>query len=546
MNLACSNNLNFDTRENQMEFSYFKKRIIVCLFFFNFFLALSFPYLLFSQQWTEPEIIAINRNVLNLVMTLDSKESIHLIWVENTDDHPSPDSLYFWLNNNNTWLQLGTYGVDSLKIMYLNDLAIAADQNDNVHLVWGMKRLTQNPLGFMNFIFYRRFSNNIWEDPEVLHDFGLTSGGNQLGIQAFSDNEVVTYWTQVGGFPAIYFKQLHNFEWKSVANAIPQFSQKYNGTSHDPSVTTGPGDSLHITFIGSKDGNGLLSANFNNFLHYACKSINDSEWCFIKEIYRNQSVISSEPKIIVTNDGCRHIFWYIDQNADLWLDNIYYTFSTDGKSWSTPLNLTKYDPVSYRFPHSIKVVEDKSGNLHLIWHYAQFSFPFVHNHYYYLNGREHNWSNPVPVFSENVAIVKGIFDLAIDKDDRLHFVWVEGMTEGEDVLTQVKYATAKLATLIRIKEQVKQTKLKKSNSLKCYPNPFNANIIIEYQLSENSDVFLAIYDLAGREIKRLVNSYLTEGSYEIKFNNSNHPSGIYFVKMQIKQEILISKLILIK
>lgn len=323
-----------------MRFKYIKSGINYNLFLIILFFFHSFPYLLFSQQWSEPEIIAINRNALNLAMTLDSKGRVHLVWSENIDDHPSPDSLYFWIKENNNWFQLTTFGVDTLKIMYMSELKIVADRNDKLHLVWGMKRLTQNPLGFMNFIYYRKFSNNIWETSRVLHDFGSTPGGNQLGILPISDKDILTYWTQAGNFPTIYFKRLHNGKWKTAVIAIPQFSEKYNGSSNSPSVTTGPGDSLHITFIGSKYGNGLLSTNFQNIVYYACKGINDSDWCFIKEIYRNQSVICTNLEIIVTKDGCRHIFWYVDNNADLFLDNIYYSYSYNGKSWPALMNLT--------------------------------------------------------------------------------------------------------------------------------------------------------------------------------------------------------------
>lgn len=543
--LANSNNLFINIGANQMEYNYIRNRIIVNLVSFILFLILSFPYLLYSQQWTKPEIITINRNALNLVIALDSKERIHLIWTENTDDHPSPDSIYFWLKENNNWFQLSTFGTDTLKLIYMSDLAIVANQNDKLHLVWGMKRLTQNPLGFMDFIYYRKFFNTNWVSPKVLHDFGSTTGGNQLGICAISDIDILTYWTQAGGSPTVYFKQLHNDEWKSPVIAIPQFSEKFNGSSSDPSVTIGPGDSLHIAFIGSKYGNSLLSTNFKNSVYYAGKDITDSDWNIIKEIYLNPAAICANPEIIVTQDGFRHIFWYVDNNADLFLDDIYYSYSFNGKLWSTPINLTNYTTALNRFPHSLKIVADRLGKLHLIWHYAQFPFPYEHNHYYYVHGREQSWSEPITIFSENVNIIKGKFDLAIDNDDRLHFVWLEGMYEGDDVLMKIKHATAELITA-DIDEEATSPQFIENFSLSCFPNPFNAITNIKYIIPSKGLVSLSIYDLTGREIKKLVDNFQNSGYYQMDFSACKHTSGIYFIRLEFKKHVLTHKLLIIK
>ncbi|MBV6510737.1 MAG: hypothetical protein FMNOHCHN_00214 [Ignavibacteriaceae bacterium] len=60
-----------------------------------------------------------------------------------------------------------------------------------------------------------------------------------------------------------------------------------------------------------------------------------------------------------------------------------------------------------------------------------------------------------------------------------------------------------------------------------YPNPFNPETVISYQVQEAGMVTLKIYDLLGREVSTLVNESKAAGYYQEQFNGSVLPSGIY-------------------
>jgi hypothetical protein len=63
---------------------------------------------------------------------------------------------------------------------------------------------------------------------------------------------------------------------------------------------------------------------------------------------------------------------------------------------------------------------------------------------------------------------------------------------------------------------------------------------------QTSDVKLVIYDILGKEISTLVNESLQPGSYEVTFDGSNLPSGIYFYQLRAGDYIETKKLILLK
>jgi hypothetical protein len=60
-----------------------------------------------------------------------------------------------------------------------------------------------------------------------------------------------------------------------------------------------------------------------------------------------------------------------------------------------------------------------------------------------------------------------------------------------------------------------------------YPNPVVSGTKIGYSLTERTPVILAVHDLLGREIRRLVNTAQDAGAYTVNFDASNLPSGLY-------------------
>ncbi|RLI60873.1 MAG: hypothetical protein DRO67_08590 [Candidatus Asgardarchaeum californiense] len=79
-----------------------------------------------------------------------------------------------------------------------------------------------------------------------------------------------------------------------------------------------------------------------------------------------------------------------------------------------------------------------------------------------------------------------------------------------------------------------------------YPNPFNPTTTIKYDIREISFVSLKAYDVLGSEITTLVNEEKPVGTYEVVFNASQYPSGIYFYRLQTGNFVETKKMILLK
>lgn len=84
-----------------------------------------------------------------------------------------------------------------------------------------------------------------------------------------------------------------------------------------------------------------------------------------------------------------------------------------------------------------------------------------------------------------------------------------------------------------------------------YPNPFNPLTVIEYSvpnntLKNNSKVEMFVYDLLGQELVKLVDDYKNPGNYQVFFNGSQFPSGVYYYSLSIEGATKIKKMILLK
>jgi len=65
-----------------------------------------------------------------------------------------------------------------------------------------------------------------------------------------------------------------------------------------------------------------------------------------------------------------------------------------------------------------------------------------------------------------------------------------------------------------------------------YPNPFNPATVIRFDLPENSDVRLKVFDMLGRKVETLVSGQVPAGRHEVNFDASGLPSGIYIYRLQ--------------
>ena len=84
-----------------------------------------------------------------------------------------------------------------------------------------------------------------------------------------------------------------------------------------------------------------------------------------------------------------------------------------------------------------------------------------------------------------------------------------------------------------------------------YPNPFNPVTTLQYDLPENANVNITIYDMMGRQVKTLVNGSQTAGYRSIQWNANNDrnepvSAGLYLYSIAAGNFRQTKKMILLK
>ena len=83
------------------------------------------------------------------------------------------------------------------------------------------------------------------------------------------------------------------------------------------------------------------------------------------------------------------------------------------------------------------------------------------------------------------------------------------------------------------------------------PNPFNPTTTIRYDLPENADVKLIVYNLLGREVIRLAEGNMPPGYHAAVWHGRDTagravPSGLYIARLATLKYTKSIKMILLK
>ncbi|MBN2543607.1 S8 family serine peptidase [bacterium] len=84
-----------------------------------------------------------------------------------------------------------------------------------------------------------------------------------------------------------------------------------------------------------------------------------------------------------------------------------------------------------------------------------------------------------------------------------------------------------------------------------YPNPFNGNTRIDFEVPDNNKIRISIFDIQGREIKVLEYGRILQGRHSIYWDGTSNSekkvsSGIYFVQLVSENKRIVNKMLYLK
>ncbi len=79
-----------------------------------------------------------------------------------------------------------------------------------------------------------------------------------------------------------------------------------------------------------------------------------------------------------------------------------------------------------------------------------------------------------------------------------------------------------------------------------YPNPFNPTTTIPYEITEDAEVRLTVWNMIGQKVATLVDGMVEAGTHEETWNAQSMPSGIYIARFEVNGNVFTRKMTLIK
>jgi len=135
----------------------------------------------------------------------------------------------------------------------------------------------------------------------------------------------------------------------------------------------------------------------------------------------------------------------------------------------------------------------------------------------------------------NTQAQSSVYNVFMTPDTKAFGVGANGATfKNNTVITSIAGNETGLPTSYRLEQN--------------YPNPFNPTTTIKFALPKTGLVSLKIYDVAGREVMRLINNQSMNAGYQTQFfNGSMLSSGIYFYSLIVDNKLVdTKKMVLIK
>lgn len=135
-------------------------------------------------------------------------------------------------------------------------------------------------------------------------------------------------------------------------------------------------------------------------------------------------------------------------------------------------------------------------------------------------------------------------DMSVSESGEIFVAWSERSTLQPDV-TRIRIAALDWDTPLAVEERnLAPTPV--SFSLSAYPNPFNSELRIWYEVAKSQDVSLLVYDLTGREVATLYAGMQSAGKHDVSWNAGSFSSGVYFVRLFAEEGSAVEKVLLMK
>ncbi len=434
----------------------------------------------------------------------NSGNYVHVVWEETRDGN---SEVYYKrsIDGGTTW------GTDT---RLTNDLENSASPSiavngSNIYIVWAERRNGNDE------IYYKNSTDNglTWSPDARLTNNTYTS--QQPCINVLNSNLHIMWIDNRDGNNEIYYKRSTNsgFSWGSDIRLTNN-----SASSFQQSLTIN-GIEIHAAWTDTRDG-------INGEIYYKKSTNNGTTWGQDIRLTNHSSI--SQFSTIRNSGQNLFVFWEDSRSSNY---EIYYKNSMDGgESWGTDVRLT--NTINSRKPH----IEVSGNTLHVIFLKSSSG----HSDICYKRSTDSgvNWEPDLILTSNSLSSENTSIFVS---NSTVNILWTD-LRHGNGEIYYKKNPTGNPIGIMPISNEIPEH----YNLMQNFPNPFNPQTNINFDIPIIGFVKLVIYDVNGRVVETLVENELNIGKYSITWNAEKYASGIYFYRIITNDYSEVKKMILIK
>lgn len=441
-------------------------------------------------EWSESVLVAAPEtgvSVRNCQIAVDHNGILHVVFTENFSSEYANLKYSQSTDGGKTWSpQVNLTPDNTTERVY--DPRIVIDSENNVHIIFYYID-AGNPIYYLNNI------GGSWSDPEYL-GIGLTSvplfeidQDDRLYI-AFFSGDVAT-----GNSYYVYKDKTGNWTTPNTIPGIDGDGRLYDIHSYNTNL-----------YAVGRDYIPTKSESFARLYKYEKAT---ESWTDAIDI-SNGSPNSQGRSLYATNNDTIHVVVFngatLDENSIEYIKG-----GLDLISWTPP------DTIGYNRPLDKQIFVDREDTPHI--------FETSSTYYDLLgtsNFNNEGWNTEI-IVSDTTSYYDNLHVAFCDESEACIVYYYN--------VTKSIYFQSKIVTNIENPEGmgvINEYKIEK-----IYPNPFNNETTIIFNIKEQSDVILNLYNANGQLIKKIVDKQFAKGKHQYRFRPDSFTSGIYYCKMMV-------------
>jgi hypothetical protein len=433
----------------------------------------------------------------------DREDNLHVVWYDNRDGN---NEIYYKKYN-------GVWGPDERLTSASGSSeypSMTTDSRGYVHVVW-----TDHRDGNAE-IYYKCHNDSGWRPDERLTD--SAQGSLYPSIASDGAGNLHLVWQEyTGSVYEIRYRRHDGAAW----GAVQLLASGYYQHRMYPTLAVDEHDSVHVAWSVS-DG------------HIEYKMFDGTSWATTQILTQTNG--PGAPAIVAGPEGRLHLIWHATVDTGMGYDvlEVFYK-GFDGAAWGPDEKITT-DPSN---SHNATIAIDDSANVYVVWMDSRAGDTEIY--YKVFDGTF--WTGESRL---TFADRESRFPFcATDGSGKLHVVWSDRRDENFEIYYKVRDP----GVLSGLEDP--HIARSEADLLSVAPNPVVGGTTISFALGKRLDVGISIYDTAGRLVWESSHDGLEPGIHSIRWNSRDTAGrqvapGVYFLKVRAGDHRTAAKVVVLR